>query len=126
MDRIKFDKYITKVYGVAAEYPWVSAPSFAVYRHSNNNKWFAVVIDLPKSKFGVSDNENISVVNLKCDPLLIGSLTKDEGIFPAYHMNKAYWVSVWLDGTVEREKIEWLLNLSFDLTKGSNKKCKNK
>ena len=41
-------------------------------------------------------------------------------------MNKAYWVSVWLDGTVEREKIEWLLNLSFDLTKGSNKKCKNK
>lgn len=83
-------------------------------------------MDLPKSKFGVSDNENISVVNLKCDPLLIGSLTKDEGIFPAYHMNKAYWVSVWLDGTVEREKIEWLLNLSFDLTKGSNKKCKNK
>ena len=79
-------------------------------------------MDLPKSKFGVSDNENISVVNLKCDPLLIGSLTKDEGIFPAYHMNKAYWVSVWLDGTVEREKIEWLLNLSFDLTKGSNKK----
>ena len=83
-------------------------------------------MDLPKSKFGVSDSENISVVNLKCDPLLIGSLTKDEGIFPAYHMNKAYWVSVWLDGTVEREKIEWLLNLSFDLTKGSNKKCKNK
>ena len=83
-------------------------------------------MDIPKSKFGVSDNENISVVNLKCDPLLIGSLTKDEGIFPAYHMNKAYWVSVWLDGTVEREKIEWLLNLSFDLTKGSNKKCKNK
>lgn len=79
-------------------------------------------MDIPKSKFGVSDNENISVVNLKCDPLLIGSLTKDEGIFPAYHMNKAYWVSVWLDGTVEREKIEWLLNLSFDLTKGSNKK----
>ena len=62
MDRIKFDKYITKVYGVAAEYPWVSAPSFAVYRHSNNNKWFAVVMDIPKSKFGVSDNENIVAV----------------------------------------------------------------
>lgn len=124
MDRIKFDKYITEVYGVTAEYPWVNAPSFAVYRHSNNNKWFAVVMDIPKSRFGFTDNENISVVNLKCDPLLIGSLTKDEGIFPAYHMNKAYWVSVWLDGTVEREKIEWLLNLSFDLTKGSNKKVK--
>ena len=126
MDRIKFDKYINEVYGVAAEYPWVNAPSFAVYRHSSNNKWFAVVMDIPKSRFGFTDNENISVVNLKCDPLLIGSLTKDEGIFPAYHMNKAYWVSVWLDGTVEREKIEWLLNLSFELTKGSTKKHKNK
>ena len=124
MDRINFDKYITEVYGVTAEYPWVSAPSFAVYRHSNNNKWFAVIMDIPKSKFGFPDNENISVVNLKCDPLLIGSIVKEDGIFSAYHMNKAYWVSVWLDGTVEREKLEWLLNLSFDLTKKTNKKVK--
>ncbi len=39
-------------------------------------------------------------------------------------LNKSYWISVWLDGTVEREKIEWLLSLSFDLTKKSNKKVK--
>ena len=39
-------------------------------------------------------------------------------------LNKSYWVSVWLDGTVEREKLEWLLSLSFDLTKKSNKKAK--
>lgn len=79
-------------------------------------------MDIPKSKFGFPDNKNISVVNLKCDPLLIGSIVKEDGIFPAYHMNKAYWVSVWLDGTVEREKLEWLLNLSFDLTKKPLKK----
>ena len=109
---------------MTAEYPWVNAPSFAVYRHSSNNKWFAVVMDVPKTKFGFSDNENISVVNLKCDPLLIGSIIKENGIFPAYHMNKSYWVSVWLDGTVEREEIEWLLSLSFDLTKKTNKKVK--
>ena len=41
-------------------------------------------------------------------------------------LNKSYWVSVWLDGTVEREKIEWLLSLSFDLTKKSNKKVNKK
>ena len=39
-------------------------------------------------------------------------------------LNKSYWVSVWLDGTVEKEKIECLLSLSFDLTKKSNKKVK--
>ena len=33
-------------------------------------------------------DESIDVVNLKCDPLLIGSLRSEPGFFPAYHMNK--------------------------------------
>lgn len=121
LDRKAFNKYINETYGVTAEYPWVSAPSFAVYRHSSNKKWFAVVMDIPKSKFGFEENKNVSVVNLKCDPLLIGSLIKEDGAFPAYHMNKSYWISVFLDNTIDDEKIKWLLNLSFDLTKQKTK-----
>ncbi len=124
LDRINFDKYITEIYGTAAEYPWVSAPSFAVYRHNSNKKWFAVIMDIPKSKLGLEEEGIVSVVNLKCDPLLIGSLINDEGIFPAYHMNKSYWVSVALDGSADDEKIKWLLNLSFDLTNKTPKKRK--
>ena len=44
------------------------------------------------------------------------NVTTEKGIFPAYHMSKTHWISVALDGTVEKEKIEWLLDLSFDLT----------
>lgn len=124
LNRKNLDKYITETYGATAEFPWVSAPSFAVYRHSSNNKWFAVVMDIPRSKLGLAEEGNISVVNLKCDPLLIGSLVKDDGIYPAYHMNKSYWISVSLDGSADDEKIKWLLNLSFDLTK--KKKLKQK
>jgi predicted DNA-binding protein (MmcQ/YjbR family) len=51
----------------------------------------------------------------------MGSVLNETGIFPAYHMNKAHWISALLDGSVEKEKLEWLLDLSFDLT---NKKLK--
>ena len=116
LHRKNTDKYIFETYGVSAEFPWMQYPSFAAYRHSANKKWFAVIMDLPKTKFGLNDETIVSVMNLKCDPIMIGSLHKDEGIFPAYHMNKNYWISVFLDGSVEDEKIKWLIDISFELT----------
>ena len=112
------DNHITRTYGATAEYPWASAPSYGVYRHSHNKKWFAVIMDIPASKLGLENDEIISIVNLKCDPILIGSLHKDNGIYPAYHMNKSYWISVVLDGTVDTEKLKWLTEISHTLTKG--------
>lgn len=112
------DNHITHTYGATAEYPWASAPSYGVYRHSHNKKWFAVIMDIPASKLGLENDEIISIVNLKCDPILIGSLHKDNGIYPAYHMNKSYWISVVLDGTVDTEKLKWLTEISHTLTKG--------
>ena len=46
----------------------------------------------------------------------IGSLILDKGIHPAYHMNKNHWITVCLDGSVEEEKIMWLVDVSFELT----------
>lgn len=122
MNRKDLEKYIKRVYGVVAEFPWLSAPTFAVYRHQRNQKWFAVIMEIPKNKLGIEEEGNINVVNLKSDPLLIGSLILDNGIYPAYHMNKNHWITVCLDGSVEEEKIAWLLNLSFELTDRKRKK----
>ena len=116
MYRDFLDKYITDIYKAKAEYPWASAPSYAVYRHRSNKKWFAVIMEIPKGKIGVDEDGNVNVVNLKCDPLLIGSLIKDDGIHPAYHMNKNHWITVRLDGSTEKDKIKWLLDISFELT----------
>lgn len=113
------DNHITEAYGSVAEYPWASAPSYGVYRHNHNKKWFAVIMDIPASKLGIEKDEIISIVNLKSDPILIGSLHKDEGIYPAYHMNKSHWISVLLDGTVDDEKLKWLTEVSFSLTRGT-------
>lgn len=123
LSRENLDKYISETYGITSEYPWIQYPSFAVYRHTGNKKWFAVVMNLPRSKFGLSDDETVDVVNLKCDPIMTGSLHKEKGIYPGYHMNKYYWISVFLDGSVDDNKLKWLLDVSYDLT---NAKIRNK
>ena len=116
MERTVLDKYITETYGAVGEYMWEKYPTFAVYRHQNNKKWFAVIMEIPKSKIDLCGDDSVCVINLKCDPTLIGSLLLENGIHKGYHMNKNYWITVRLDGSVNLDKIKWLLDLSFDLT----------
>ena len=53
---------------------------------------------------------------------LIGQLMGNDGIYPAYHMNKEHWLTVALDGSVLEENLKFLLALSFDLTDRKNKR----
>lgn len=122
MNREELIKYIAEIYSTDAEYPWASAPRYAVFRHQSNRKWFAVIMDLPKEKLELRDEGIIDVLNLKCDPILIGNLRNEKGFYPAYHMNKNYWITVALDGSVDADKIKFLLDLSFDLTDVKHKK----
>lgn len=122
MTRENIEKYMLETYGCAPDYPWLKYPGYAVYRHSDNRKWFAVVMDLSKRKLGIQKDEIVDAMNVKCDPVFLGSLLGQKGIFPAYHMNKCYWLTIALDGSVEKEQIKFLIDMSFDLTKKSKKK----
>ena len=51
-------------------------------------------------------------LNVKSDPLLIGSLRGQEGYFPAYHMNKEKWLSIQLGKPELDDAIKDLLSLS--------------
>lgn len=70
-----------------------------------------------QKNLGLSGEDQTQVVNLKCDTRLIGSFREELGIFPGWLMNKAHWLSVALDGTVEDEKIRFLVDMSYELTK---------
>ena len=115
MTRAEIAAYIENRYGAQAEYPWTAYPNFMVFRRGDNRKWFAVVMDIPKRKLGISSDEVIDVINIKCDPLLLGSLRTSPGFYPAYHMNKAHWVTATLDGTIGQNEINWLVDMSYDL-----------
>ena len=115
---------ISKKYHVIGDAPWIKYPEFIVFRHIDNKKWFGLIMSISRNKLGLKGNENIDVLNIKTDSVIIGSFIKQPGIFPAYHMNKANWCSVLLDGTVPFKDIEFLLNVSFELTKRQIKNYK--
>ena len=118
MNRSELEAYIAEIYSIEGEHLFTKYPSFLVFRHSGNRKWFAVIMDIPRRNLGLTGEGEISVVNLKCDTRLIGSFREEPGIFSGWHMNKAHWLSVALDRTVEDEKIRFLVDMSYELTKG--------
>ena len=117
MTRAELAAYLTDTYNTAGEHLFARYPGFQVFRHRGNKKWFAVIMDIPGKNLGLPGEGEISVVNLKCDTRLIGSFREDPGIYPGWHMNKAHWLTAALDGTVEDEKIRFLVDMSYELTK---------
>ena len=117
MSREAFAAYLTDTYYAEGEHLFAKYPSFPVFRHSGSRKWFAVIMDIPRKNLDLTGDGQTQVVNLKCDTRLIGAFREEPGIFPGWHMNKAHWLSVALDGTVEVEKIRFLVDMSYELTK---------
>ncbi len=116
LKRQELEQFILTAYHTAPDYPWIKYPDYAVFRHESNKKWFALLASVPKNKIGLSGNESIDIVNVKCDPIMIGSLLTSDGFFPAYHMNKTNWITIALDDSVPDDTIKMLLQISFELT----------
>lgn len=110
-------EYVKEKYDVAPDYPWKRSPNYAILRHAYSRKWFAAVIDITEDKIGLSSNKLINALLLKNDPLLIGSLRMEKGIYAGYHMNKEHWIIIHLESGVKIEKVFELIDMSFDLTK---------
>lgn len=106
--------YIRNNYGVAEDYPWDDSDAF-VFRHRVSRKWFCLFMDISASYLGIDDNRVITVVNLKAPRSMRDDLLREEGIYPAYHMNKQHWIS--LDLRKANEKmLEVLIDMSFKAT----------
>lgn len=117
--------YIKKKYRTSPEYPWAKYDSNAVFRHSDNKKWFALVMNVERNKLGLPGAGYVDVIDLKIDDMMFRDvLVQKEGILPAYHMNKDHWITVLLDGTVEDAVIYELIETSFAATASRKKKAK--
>lgn len=79
--------------GAEPDHLWAKFPRYAVLRHSENAKWFAVFLEVPGTRLGLERPESVDILDVKCGPLLAGSLLGIPGILPAYHMNKSNWVN---------------------------------
>ncbi len=117
MTRDELFAYIEREYNVLPDYPWLEMPEGAVFRHMDNRKWFALSMPIPRRYAYPDEPGEVDAVNLKCDPVLSAMLWGEPGIFPAYHMSKVHWITVLLDGSADDDRLKFLLQHSFDLTK---------
>ena len=96
------------------EYLWEKSPDTAILRHENNQKWYAVLMKISWDKLEKGREGLVEAVNLKHDQ--VSDLLVKKGIYPAFHMNKRYWISVPLDDSLSDEEVFELIEKSWNLT----------
>ena len=112
--RERIMRYMQDTYGTEAEYLWADSPDSAVFRHPASRKWYATMMRVLPEKQGLTGEEALDVMDIKCSTIMIGSLLSTKGFLPAYHMNKNHWISIVLDNSVPDDQITPLLELSYD------------
>ncbi len=117
MTRQAFLDYCLTTYGTEADYPFDGDFETAVFRHTSNRKWYAIMMRVSRRKFGFDSDTVIDVVNLKLPTELFGSFDAEDGVYPAYHMNKVHWISVLLPDA-EDGLVDLLVNASYEATRG--------
>lgn len=115
MTRKEFLAFCESEFGVEPDYPFGGDTETAVLRHGNSRKWFAVAMRVPRRRFGFDSDEATDIVNLKLPVEMFGSFGKEDGVYPAYHMNKLHWVSVFLCDATD-STLKFLTGVSYEAT----------
>ena len=123
MTKQEFFNMCMDFYHTSPDYPFEDDFETAVFRHTDNRKWFALSMQVSRRKFGFDSDEVIDVVNLKLPTEMFGSFGAADGVYPAYHMNKLHWISVLLHDAPD-DVVRFLLNASFEATKHSKNRSK--
>jgi predicted DNA-binding protein (MmcQ/YjbR family) len=121
MTREEFFTYCLDTFDTNPDYPFDDLMETAVFRHTMNRKWYALLMKIPKSSLGIANEEKADVLNLKLPPEMICSFGASDGVYPAYHMSKAHWVSVLLEAASD-DLVQFLVGVSHSLTKPLAKK----
>ena len=101
-------QYALETYATEPEHLWESNP----------------VMKIPRRTLGLPGKGNVDILDVKCSPVMIGSLTGQPGYLPAYHMNKTHWITILPDGTVPFEEVAAMLDLSYQLTRPKMRRAK--
>ena len=118
--------YIFDTYSVEPDHPFARDNESSVFRHIDNKKWFAIAMNVPYRILGIHKAGNVDIVNVKCDPFMVGPLRGKPGFLPAYHMNKDKWITMLLDGSADKEDIIPLVSFSFEMTRSKEPRKRRK
>ena len=103
--------FCSKLEDVYEDYPFRD-PNWTVMRHKKNQKVFAWIYE----------KDGHIWVNVKCNEEWRDFWRNAfKSVVPGYHLNKKYWNSIILDGTVPDKDIERMIEESYELTDFWNK-----
>ena len=113
------------------DYPFAKLPTYGVFRYPANRKWYALIMNLKRALVdkectGRQKDEIVEVLNLKIEENSEQDLLKIRGIYPGYHMNRAHWISIILDDSLEDEFILTLIDKSRTFAVGGKARAKGK
>lgn len=90
-----------KKLGAKSDEPF--ADSHAVALRNKKGKWIGLIMKIKRSLLGEVGEDEVEVINVKSET--VETLLCRKGYYPAYHMNKAKWITIALDGRVQDEEV---------------------
>ncbi len=108
---------ISNKYNDEPYFEWEDTPDFGVYKNKDTKKWYALIMNIDKEKLK-DGHGRIDVLNVKIDENKIIELLKSNKYYPAYHMNKKYWLTIPLDERIEDNEIMNLIEESYGYAEG--------
>lgn len=123
MTKNEFLNFCKDTFGTVPDCPFENDFVSTVLRHGDTRKWYAIVLEVSRRKFGFDSDEIIDVVNVKLPIEMLGSFGKNEGVYPAYHMNKLHWASVLLPDA-PNDVVTFLTSVSYEATRAKRKNQK--
>ena len=116
-------EYIKKKYKADPEYLWKRYPDYAVFRHSDNRKWFGIIMNISYEKIDSEKSGMVDILNVKLEDILMRDyLVSLDGYYPGYHISRGNWISIALDGTVPFEAVCELIDIGFSATASKKKR----
>ena len=108
-------RYVEQKYGNQPEFLWEKFSTNAVWRRTDNAKWYGALLVIPKSKLGYETDEPIEILDLREEANALSSLVDHQKYFPGYHMNKKHWITLPLDGRISYREICERIDRSYEL-----------
>ena len=107
---------IIKKYGNAPEFLWKTTPGTGVFRNPETKKWYLAILDIDRSKIQKNKKGLVEIALIKLSADNVQERLKQEHIYPGWHMNKKYWITVILDESLSDNEIMELIEESHSFT----------
>lgn len=109
-------KYAKEKYNNELEFLWNKFPKYAIFRHKENKKWYALLISLEENKLGIEGDKIVDIIVLKNKRENIINLIDNKKYFAGYHMNKRNWFTIKLDDSIPIKEIYNFIDESYNIS----------